>query len=71
MIAPLSLPANCRSGSVDCGGNIPDNVAWYADKSGNAPHAVALKSASELGLHDMSGNVGEMLRVRGVRDVTR
>lgn len=42
------------------GGSNLDNVGWYAGNSGNAPHAVALKSANELGLYDMSGNIGEM-----------
>jgi len=35
------------------------NVAWYAGNSVSQPHAVATKSANELGLYDMSGNVEE------------
>lgn len=38
-----------------------DNVAWYAANSGNAAHAVGLKSANELGLYDMCGNASEWL----------
>jgi formylglycine-generating enzyme required for sulfatase activity len=41
------------------GSNSVDNVAWYSDNSGNATHAVGTKSANELGIYDMSGNVGE------------
>lgn len=34
-----------------------DDVAWYHDDSGT--HPVATKKANELGIYDMSGNVGE------------
>jgi len=34
-------------------------VAWYAVNSSNAAHAVAGRSANQLGIHDMSGNVWE------------
>lgn len=41
------------------GSNNPNDVAWYAENSGNETHPVATKKANELGLHDMSGNVYE------------
>lgn len=41
------------------GSNNIDNVAWYDDNSGSQTHNVATKSPNELGLYDMSGNVGE------------
>ena len=39
-------------------GNI-DDVAWYDDNSGGTTHAVGTKTANELGIYDMSGNVDE------------
>jgi formylglycine-generating enzyme required for sulfatase activity len=35
------------------------NYAWYRANSGNNSHQVGLKTANELGLYDMSGNVME------------
>ena len=35
------------------------NVAWYYDNSGSSTHAVGTKTANELGIYDMSGNVCE------------
>ncbi|MCI7377249.1 MAG: formylglycine-generating enzyme family protein [Bacteroidales bacterium] len=43
------------SGSVNIG-----NVAWYYDNSGSSTHAVGTKTANELGIYDMSGNVSEL-----------
>ena len=40
------------------GGNSEDNI-WYSGNSGNTTHPVAQKTANELGLYDMSGNVAE------------
>ena len=36
-----------------------DAVAWYTDNSNNETQIVGTKSANELTLYDMSGNVGE------------
>ncbi|MCI5756783.1 MAG: bifunctional serine/threonine-protein kinase/formylglycine-generating enzyme family protein [Bacteroidales bacterium] len=41
------------------GGNTLDNVGWYYKNRGSGSHPVAQKSANELGLYDMSGNVEE------------
>jgi len=36
-----------------------DTAVWCNDNSDGHSHEVGLKSANELGLHDMSGNVAE------------
>ena len=54
----------CRGGNNSrgykySGSNYIDNVAWYDGNSGDKTHSVATKSPNELGIYDMSGNVGE------------
>ena len=48
-----------RKGYLYSGSNTIDNVAWHAVNSGGKNHPVAQKTANELGIYDMSGNVEE------------
>jgi len=41
------------------GSKYPNSVAWYSGNQGSGYEAVGLKSANELGIYDMSGNVQE------------
>lgn len=43
------------------GSNNIDDVAWYDANSNNRAHPVGLKQPNELGLYDMTGNVGEFV----------
>ncbi len=38
-----------------------DEIAWYCEDSDGMPHEVGTKAPNELGIYDMSGNVGEWL----------
>ncbi|CAH0992557.1 Formylglycine-generating enzyme [Sinobacterium norvegicum] len=38
-----------------------DDVAWHAGNAGNKAHPIGQKMPNELGLYDMTGNVGEMV----------
>lgn len=50
---------NNSEGYAYSGGNTVGDVAWYPDNAGSAKHPVGGKTANELGLYDMSGNVFE------------
>lgn len=46
-------------GFIYSGNNNASLVAWFEDNSGDTSHAVGSKTANELGLSDMSGNLWE------------
>ncbi|MDR9826780.1 SUMF1/EgtB/PvdO family nonheme iron enzyme [Vibrio sp. FNV 38] len=50
---------NLSQGYTYAGSNNIDDVAWYADNANNRAHPVGQKAPNELGLYDMTGNVGE------------
>lgn len=54
-----SKGGNSSNGYTYSGSNTIDNIAWYTSNDGGATHAIGTKSANEIGLHDMSGNVWE------------
>ncbi|WP_240038529.1 formylglycine-generating enzyme family protein [Aeromonas sobria] len=43
------------------GSNNIDEVAWYSDNAKNRAYPVGQKKPNELGLYDMTGNVGEFV----------
>lgn len=50
---------NLSNGYMYSGSNIPGDVAWHKDNSGSKTQPVKTRTANELGLYDMSGNVWE------------
>ncbi len=52
---------NKSEGYIYCGSNNLDDIAWYSKNSQNSAHPVGLKQPNELGLYDMTGNVGEFV----------
>ena len=50
---------NNSYGYIYSGDDYIEYVAWFGDNSDYATHTVGTKSANEIGLHDMSGNVWE------------
>lgn len=52
---------NLSQGYTYSGSNNIDDVAWYDGNANNRAQAVGLKMPNELGLYDMTGNVGEFV----------
>lgn len=52
---------NKSKGYLYCGSNDINRVGWYVDNS-SGPHKVGELEPNELGLYDMTGNVGEWCR---------
>lgn len=52
---------NKSEGYTYSGSNSIDDVSWYAGNSKNQAHPVGQKQPNELGLYDMTGNVGEFV----------
>jgi sulfatase modifying factor 1 len=50
---------NSTHGYTYSGSNAVDSVAWYGSNSGSTTHMVGQKTANELGIYDMGGNVEE------------
>ncbi|WP_227006623.1 formylglycine-generating enzyme family protein [Shewanella donghaensis] len=56
-----AIGGNESKGFIYSGSNNIDDVAWYAKNANNRAHQVGLKQPNELGLYDMTGNVGEFV----------
>ncbi|WP_322804568.1 SUMF1/EgtB/PvdO family nonheme iron enzyme [Vibrio alfacsensis] len=52
---------NKSQGFTYAGSDDIADVAWFADNSKNRAHPVGQKQPNELGLYDMTGNVGEFV----------
>lgn len=48
-------------GYIYSGSNNIEDVAWYSKNAKNKAHQVGMKQPNELGLYDMTGNVGEFV----------
>ena len=55
---------NSSKGYKYAGSDNIGDVAWYTSNSGSKTHDVATKTAKELGIYDMSGNVWEWCQDR-------
>ncbi|MDN3683035.1 SUMF1/EgtB/PvdO family nonheme iron enzyme [Vibrio tapetis subsp. quintayensis] len=52
---------NLSQGYTYSGSDNIDDVAWYGDNANNRAHPVGQKQPNELGVYDMTGNVGEFV----------
>jgi formylglycine-generating enzyme required for sulfatase activity len=50
---------NWSDNYIYSGSNTIDGVSWYSTNSNGTTHTVGTKTANQLGIHDMSGNVWE------------
>ena len=59
----------CDGGSSHeyCGSDNLNDVAWYDKNSGMTTHPVGQKQHNGYGLHDMTGNVGEVMQDKNER----
>lgn len=56
-----AIGGNKSQGFKYSGSNNIEDVAWYAKNANNSAQQVGLKQPNELGLYDMTGNVGEFV----------
>ena len=67
--------ANKKKAKVDFSPSNPlknlDDYAWYSHNSSERTHAVGTKKANSLGLHDLFGNVWEMLHHDSPKESSR
>ncbi|WP_373604473.1 formylglycine-generating enzyme family protein [Vibrio sp. UCD-FRSSP16_30] len=54
-----AIGGNQSQGYAYSGSNNIDDVAWFSGNANNQAHRVGQKKPNELGLYDMTGNVGE------------